>query len=150
MLIVFDFFYLFLQNNERANWPIKLHNSLQKAIKVSNSGDCIYITGGIYCYPLSWIEKNIEIIGIDDNVELWSHSECGDVLLFFNTNDTVTLSNLKIKANHSLNHLIVVKCGHLILDFCTLDCNHQTKKPIFTVAEASVQRNHCHITNLLE
>ena len=127
-----------------------MHNSLQKAIKVSNSGDCIYVSGGIYCYPFSWIEKNIEIIGIDDNVELWSHNECGDILLFFNSNGTVKLNNLKIKANHSLNHLIVVKSGNLIMDSCTLDCNHQTSKPLITIGNGKVEQRNCRTINVVK
>ena len=127
-----------------------MHPCLQKAIVSAKSGDAIYLSSGAYNEPLSWIEKDIEIIGIDNDVELLSHQDSGDIFLFINCELSAKLSNLTIKATHQLNHLIVVKSGRLVLDKCKLDCNKMTmQKTILVVPNAASinMQNHTEVFN---
>jgi len=115
---------------------------LEKAIVSAKSGDAIYLAPETYDQPLPWIENDIEIIGTGDKVELLSNKESGEVFLFVNCKSSVKLSNLTIKANHSLKHLIVVKSGRLVLEKCTIDCSQVTlAKPILVLSDgASIEK----------
>ena len=61
--------------------PLKLHNSFLKALRCSKSGDSIYLMSGSYTQSLVWIENNIEIYGLDSDVELLTSYDCEIFLL---------------------------------------------------------------------
>lgn len=127
------------QNNTHCDWPLKFHNSLQQAITTAGtSGDVIFLTEGVYREPLPWLEKDLEIVGVDDDVTILSHVDSGDVLLFVDVPSTLKLTNLTIRATHSLNNLIVVKEGTLVLNRCKLDCANLTTGKAILVADKAV------------
>lgn len=121
-----------------------MHNSLRKAIGVAHSGDIIYLSSGTYTEPLPWIEKEIEIIGIEENVILQSHQDCGNIFLFINSStSTVKLTNLIIRVECEVAHLIVVKTGRLLLNNCCMDCNNKILlKPIITIPDHAIEMKH--------
>lgn len=126
-----------------------MHHSLAKAISCSKSGDAIYLSSGVYNEPLGWLEKDIDIIGMDEEVQLLSNTDAGDVFLFIDCAKTVKLANLTIRATNQLNHLIVVKRGKLQLDRVQLDCNNLTaEKAILIVAKTgSLEKKFTEVIN---
>lgn len=126
------------------HWNVEVHNSLRKAIGVAHSGDIIYLSSGTYTEPLPWIEKEIEIIGIEENVILQSHQDCGNIFLFINSStSTVKLTNLIIRVECEVAHLIVVKTGRLLLNNCCMDCNNKILlKPIITIPDHAIEMKH--------
>lgn len=112
---------------------------MQQAITAAGtSGDVIFLTEGTYREPLAWLEKDLEIVGIDDDVTILSHVDSGDVLLFVDVPSTLKLTNLTIRASHSLNHLIVAKTGVLVLNRCKLDCASLTTGKAVLVTDKAV------------
>lgn len=115
-----------------------MHDTFQKALNRSKSGDSIYLCAGNHVQELSWIEKNLEIYGIEPDVKICSSHDCGDLFIFVNVPGKLKISNVTIKAIHQLDQLIFLKSGHLILEDCIIDLNRSVmkKEPIRKLNDA--------------
>ncbi|OTF82822.1 hypothetical protein BLA29_000885 [Euroglyphus maynei] len=139
----------FTLTEEKRKSKVKLHDSFQKALSRSKSGDSIYLCAGTHVQELSWIEKNLEIYGIEPDVKICSSHDCGDLFIFVNVTGTLKISNVTIKAIHHFDQLIFLKSGHLILENCVLDFNQSvmTKEPIRKLDDAQLTLINSKIIN---
>ncbi|KAH7642183.1 SHC binding and spindle associated nessun dorma [Dermatophagoides farinae] len=130
----------FSLTEEKTKTKVKLHDSFPKALSRSKSGDSIYLCAGNHVQKLSWIEKNLEIYGIEPDVKICSSHDCGDLFIFVNVPGTLKISNVTIKAVHPIDQLICLKSGHLILEDCVLDFNQSVmkKEPIRKLDDAQL------------
>lgn len=100
-------------------------------MNVCGAGDRIYLTKGTYETRVTWIEKPLEFLGLEDDVQLVCDQSIGDVFFFISTTGSVKFANMTIRANKPVKHMFVAQGCVLTLDQCLIDCNNMVTDSVF-------------------
>ncbi|KAI1285454.1 SHC SH2 domain-binding protein 1 -like protein B [Halotydeus destructor] len=137
-----------LRDSQSNDTPVEFHNTLEKALQSSRSGDKIYILPGTYiCESLPWIESDIEITGISgnkDDVILQASDAVGDI--FVNcSSSAILISNVTLVTPAETQCILMVHTGLTSLSNCVLDGGKCARNSIIALSKAEVTLDNCQI-----
>lgn len=116
------------------------HTSINAAIKAAKKGHKISILPGLYsCTSLEWIENDVEIEGLSDDRCKTILQCASDIEVFLHCSDNVTIRNLTLTCQKSLDCILMVHSGQTVLHNCRLDAANCTKSSFVVLSRGKLK-----------